>query len=573
MKTLQQDSAKGRGNSGAGPRSVLPWIFGLVGLLFAFHPTLFSGLARIQTDLGDPRALNYVLEHTFRWISGGDRAPALWSPPVFFPQPETFAYAETLLSVAPVYWLFRLFGAPPDTAFQLWMMAMALLTFAAAYGLFRQAIGTGSLAASIGAFVFAFGAPRVAQTGHQQLIAHFYTVGAVYALVRIFSPAPELRARASIRIAAICLGLALAAQFYASFYYGWFAVLALAIAVFWSMVLPQTRSTLARTVRQQWPSLAMGAAAGVAALLPLASKYLQAASAVGVRSFETVLGMCPPPQAWLYSGSSSWLYGWTADWSLFTRITTEWEQQLSVGLLTACIAGCGLLSRPRRRLVVLFGLTAVTLVVLVSSVAGSAPLWRVVYELVPGAAAMRAVSRVGLLLLLPISLGVALFVDRIASRRCWWTPPLLLFVVLEQGRTTTSYDKHEARQRHLAVASRVAPTCDAFYYSSPDADAWFVWVQLDAMWAQLATGVPTVNGRSGNNPPKWPFRRLWSRHRDEEELVPPALREWLARGDSSATTSVTNVCWIRSTREPAVVIPLRPVAETSPDAAGNERVP
>jgi hypothetical protein len=119
---------------------------------------------------------------------------------------------------------------------------------------------------------------------------------------------------------------------------------------------------------------------------------------------------------------------------------------------------------------------------------------------------------------------------------------LVLLCLLEQGRTLPTFDRYESRARIAQVAERVPPGCAAFFVSrtvtAPSGPDWPT--QLDAMWAALATGVPTVNGYSGGWPPGWDLDA------DEQEAGGAAplaeeLAGWLARHGVPRH----RVCWIR----------------------------
>jgi hypothetical protein len=64
---------------------------------------------------------------------------------------------------------------------------------------------------------------------------------------------------------------------------------------------------------------------------------------------------------------------------------------------------------------------------------------------------------------------------------------------------------------------------------------------LDAMWVQLRTGVPTVNGYSGNQPPGWPFVNMSMVTEEEERTVTVALTRWLR----SHRVDPRRVSWVR----------------------------
>jgi hypothetical protein len=111
-----------------------------------------------------------------------------------------------------------------------------------------------------------------------------------------------------------------------------------------------------------------------------------------------------------------------------------------------------------------------------------------------------------LLVLIPASMGLGYLVDRTWKefpRWRWMVCGVLLGCIIEQAITTTSFDKFEKRASIARVAERVKPGIRAFYYSPRDPVLAINQYHLDAMWAEFSTGVPTINGYSGVNPPSW----------------------------------------------------------------------
>ena len=78
----------------------------------------------------------------------------LWSPPFYYPTPNTLAYSENLFGVAPVYWLCRT-ALPADLAYQIWMMTICALTFLGA-ALLMRVIGITHLLCALGGYWSAF---------------------------------------------------------------------------------------------------------------------------------------------------------------------------------------------------------------------------------------------------------------------------------------------------------------------------------------------------------------------------------------------------------------------------------
>src|SRR5207249_12268899 len=153
------------------------------GLCSAFHPTLFSGFARLQTDPGDTLLNHYILEHSWRWLTRSDYVGAYWLPPFFHPQPLALAYSENLLGTAPLYWLLRA-ACPQVLAYQLWMLLVTGVTYVSFAAVMRR-LGVGHLLAALGGFVFAFGLSRAGQIEHQQLLPHLFAPWAVLAAWRL----------------------------------------------------------------------------------------------------------------------------------------------------------------------------------------------------------------------------------------------------------------------------------------------------------------------------------------------------------------------------------------------------
>jgi hypothetical protein len=141
---------------------------------------------------------------------------------------------------------------------------------------------------------------------------------------------------------------------------------------------------------------------------------------------------------------------------------------------------------------------------------------------------MMFVSRAGLMLLILWGVAVALCLDAVlAGRRRWLGPALVAIVLVEQGVTTRSYDKSAERAAVSSLASRVGGDASAFFYSPHDAPRRWPTAHLDAMWAGLAIGKPTVNGYSGSTPPDWrELEDCTVNGPPDESRLREALEEW-----------------------------------------------
>lgn len=503
----------------------------LLGLFSTYYPTLLSGFRLLQQDLGDPRLVNYILEHGFRWVSRWPTHESLWSPPFYYPAPEVGALHDTLLGMGPIYWPFRWLGAAPDTAYQGFMLAVSVLNFVAAYAFMRVGARTSATASAAGAFLFAFANPRTARVLHQQLVASYLPVLAVLCLVLAFRAETSPRRRAWIVAFFACW----VAQMWSGFYWAWYLVFGLCIALVWALPRSESRRVLRQVFRDAPRTTLVATAAAGALVAPMLLAHLHAAARVGFHDFQgDVLPRTAHLASWLYMGTPNLVYGLLQEGEPFRSLPIPVEQQLGLGLITTTAAVWGLWAERRRPLVGVLAQVGITLVVVSTVLPGGFTLWRWIYELVPGAPAIRSPARAALVNLLPLALGFALALGRLEKAgRYRLAAFLLALCVIEQVRVQPSFDKLESRAQVASIRDGVPDECGAFYVINrvaPDAEAAFnPWkYHLDAMWAQLDVAIPTVNGYSGFQPRGWrPVYDNVVRTAGDQRRLEAALRRWL----------------------------------------------
>lgn len=497
----------------------------------------------MQTDLGDTVLNHYFLEHAWRTLFKGLHGWAdYFNAGFFYPAQNTMAYSDLLLGVMPFYGAVRVLSFngllwESDTSFQLWILTILSMNYAVAYAWLRVDFRCSKLASSVGAFLFAFAGPRISQMGHEQLLGQFYSILAIRAGTRAWlNPS---RFGFWFFLFTLCI----VGQLYAGFYLGWFLVFALTLFVLSALLFSEIRKDFVlklttALLRNKQVALQNGvwffSALFIAYVLlyPMANHYLMAAKLTGFRDYAAAWWMIPAVQSWFYQGPDSWLYGVVLPKiKLFKMISGEHEQRLGYGFFTLAFGILGLIrcakdkTDSRALTVRILLVSALLLLILATKLPHTVwEPWRLVFDFFPGANAIRAVSRIGLLLSLPLCVGLALYVDRSPFRA--WILFAITIACLEQGRTTPSYDKESARSRVRALESEVMKVhqqfgCPYFLYLPRVSDRKYLeehpWKvafnanhetkevrhQLDAMWVQLRTGIPTLNGYSGNNPPGW----------------------------------------------------------------------
>ena len=160
---------------------------GIVGIFMAHHPMILSGFRRVQVDVGDSRLINYFLEHNYRWYRGDPNHKEFWNPPFFYPARNIAAFSDTMLGIAPLYAAFRAAGLAPDTSFQFWMVTLSILNYAVMLHFLRRRLRMSLIAASAGAFLFAFGSPRINMMVQQTQLPQFLSLITVDALFGLFT--------------------------------------------------------------------------------------------------------------------------------------------------------------------------------------------------------------------------------------------------------------------------------------------------------------------------------------------------------------------------------------------------
>jgi hypothetical protein len=501
---------------------------GAVGTWFLFQPTLASRFTWMQPDPGDPLLNGYLLEHELRVVERRDHLGTFWSPPFFYPAPHALTYSENMMGMLPVYALLRL-RWDPCASYQLLLILMCVLDYAAMLLVLRR-LGVGPPLATLGAFFFAFGAPRYGQLGHIQLFPIFYVPLSLWALWRL------LAAPSRGRLALLLLLLFL--QLLSGIYVGWFLLLALGLVVPLLLFLDRDgRRRLAAFCRAAPWFLILSVAAWVAACHAVLRPYIAAKVELGERSWNDLLIFLPRLKSWLAVPPGS---PYHAVLPGFPPLESgAWEHYLFPGLVPIALGVASAvytlrLSRQERRRqallmtcwIVAAALAVISLVVPRFALDGlhlvkvypGVSLWWLVFHSVPGAGAIRAVGRISILID-ALAIVAACWGADAAIRRSRLRPvaraallaALLVAGVAEQRvASSPAFEKQSFFRRVAAVRANIPRGCHLLYLTlSPGAN--YPVAQLVAMWAGMDARVPVVNGYSGNAPPHYPRgARTWS---------------------------------------------------------------
>lgn len=512
-----------------------------IGIIVSAWQTLASGFRLVQGDLGDTRLVNFTLEHSYRWLCGMPLAEDLWSPPIFFPVRDVAFYTDLLLGVAPLYWPWRWLGASPETSYQLWMLSIWGLNFFAAYLLLRRGLRTTAVGAAAGAYLFSFASSIMVNIVHQQLAPRFYLLLSLAGMVAIFRRPEPAGSKVRRWWAGAAFWGGLVAQLYTAVYPLVFFVLAGAVAAILVLFAGGLRRPALAVLRRNATALIVTGVAAAVVSAPAALRYASTADEVGLRSADRI--SYPRILSWFLTGRTNRIYG-----GLQTALDLGFDSKVSknngLGVITLATAATGLWLGRRRRDVQLVVAGFAGLVILTLVLPGGWSPWLLVRRLLPPAAALRAVARVGLMALFPAALGLAIVADRLAGAKRWGIVALIsLCVVAEQSHRAPTYDKAANRQRIESTARRVPSGATAFVLVAAGA-SWHGHLHDDAAWVALASGVPTINGRSGNAPRGWTLARPALTEPGDESK----LRARLARWATTHGLDPASVAWVEVDR-------------------------
>lgn len=533
-----------RAEAAAQPRPPRAWLvapigFWAAGLLLRFHPILLSGLRRTFFGLGDVRLVNFTLEHGYRWLRGHYLHADFWSPPIFFPQQNVATYTDLVLGAAPPYWMLRAADLGPVDAFLVWVLAMWTFNFIAAYLLCRRLFDMPVLGASMGAFLFTFGNPRSAAISHHQLAPAFYLLAAFAAVVVVFDE-PERRSVTARRAWVVVFFVALTAQAYTAFYPLYYFCLCLLAAAVVGLIFEDYRAAIMAAARRDGWLFGLGALGALAAVAPALQRYLQTAAEVGLRRYPA--SELPRPMSWLLMGPNHPWFGWLQQSEGPFFDLRQSIHSHGVGPVTTVVAIIGLYQAWSRRSVRLLGLVVGALILMTTVYPGGFSGWRLIYDYLPGAAALRAVARIGMITLLPLALGVGFFFSELQRSRRWvWLAILGALVVAEQNHDIQFRERAPLEAYEQALVDSLPRGCEAFLLVHVAARP-YPHVNDDAAWVTLRTGVPTLNGRYGNFPPDYPLYDVHAPNPEVRAGVRRAMDYWVERNGLASR----RVCWIET---------------------------
>ncbi len=520
-------------------------------LAFAHRLEAFSVLNMQIGGGADPRLIHTICEH---WLQVFRGQAVIASPHYFYPQLGTLGYTDAMLGQGALYALARGSGMEMFNAYNFMLVSMDTLNVLATLALLHYGLRLRLPGAAFGAALFAVNSPKLAQIGHAQLLLVFPLALALWAVV-------DLAKRPKFGWQTLALGAAFGAcvslQVWSSFYNAWFFCFWLMLAGLLTLVHRETRATVLTTLRHHWPAVLVAVWVLYQCLMPFARIYQPVAEQLGWRTYAEVMEMLPQPLSYFSMGETSIVWGWLPHvFPQFTQLPMPWEHYMGVGIvpwlavIAVLLAAVRSVQRHQATAMerwLLLVIASSLLLLLVPIRLGDFSLWRGLYDYFPGGKAIRSVTRVILVAMLPIAIVAATLLDRLLAQAArsqhlrLWTGVLfavVVFATVEQGRHLPGHIPTEERARVAEIAAQIDPQrCTSFFVrTSTTGPETEIDLQTMAMLAAMQTGVPTLNGYSGKYPYGWDMERI----RDPGYL--DRVREWRMRNGLRATPCVA---WVR----------------------------
>ncbi|MBU6140866.1 MAG: hypothetical protein KGP29_04860 [Proteobacteria bacterium] len=470
------------------------FLIGIIGVVFAY--LVNDGL---PGDLNDARFNMYVLEHFYLSLTG--QTGGFLDASFFYPLSKVILFSDNHWGTGLIYSYFRFFDAEPIEAFSFWFLVGFILNYWSAFYVLRK-LELSQLAAAMGAFLFTFALPVIAQDGHCQLIYRPF-VPLAFLAFHYYTKSKNF-----YHLAVVALMVSL--QFLISVYSGMFLVfflIALAVVELF-LVSPNKMKNLLPREFSWTRSIPILITAGLLLLL-FAIPYFQVKNLYHLgRSFFEISLMLPRIQSYFLADRSNL---WFADSAIFSQLPARWEHQMFIGIgaflaLLFLYLRKGLIEK--KSLAQKYGYALLLMIFATLSVNGFT-LYILPLLTIPGVSSLRSVSREILVMLFPISYLVAFSIDKIRQTNfvnlssAAITSIICFLIIIDPIFADKSISPiKEWRERIENLRTKINQPIDQSSILVVLASK--VTDEIDAMLLAQKLNIKTINGYSGNFPrPGW----------------------------------------------------------------------
>ena len=525
---------------------------GFLGIVYFYRGFFLTGFTSVQGDEADGRLTSFIGTHwldPLRWGSWQDLG-------MFYPLTETIGFSDWLFLNGLIALPFALVGIPDYAAFQWSLIALSAVGYASMVVLLRRGPRVSWPIAIAASLVFVFGNNMYVASEHPQL-APIALLPLVALLVL-----DAWRRRSWVLAWAVLPGVVIGLILITSFYTFWYLLLTSMVLAVVGLIYSPSRSWIVANLRRLL-TLAAGIVIGTTPFVLLAAPIYLAALDLGEgqRSTADILYWSLSPKDFVNVSTSNGMWGWLID-ALYPP-SLDWRSRPSewayaptpliwLGLVVAVV-----IAVRHRRVLATWGHAAVVamasgvvLEVLLLRLGPFFP-WGLVVNL-PGATAVRALGRLQLVATFLILIGISVLIN------AWWRSRprsnrahlglaiVLALVVIEQVSIEPMQENGPQRRDDLASIAIPPAECRTFVVIQPlYPEDVSPPIQIDAMLVSRATGLKTMHGYTGIEPPGWDLTNSW------EPDYRSRIQDRIAQFDASTITcglDLSQGAWLTPTQ-------------------------
>lgn len=478
------------------------------------------GIDSMFGDLGDGRLNNLFVEHWYRFFTGKEQFSDMR---IMYPTENTLGFSDCMLGFGIPYSILRMLGVHMYPAFKCILIGCHCYGTIALLHFLHKNLKLNIPSALVGVVVFSFSNYYQLKVGHCQLFAVSLIPGFLILVYKFFESLSKTRLR---RIYGVSCVLYLEWMLYTAYYpifFLMFFILLFTIVVLSVFALRKVNllGPTLQFIKANRGEVLGYAILGGAVAVPFLKVYLSSMRSFGSRSWGEVSSMLPSALDFVNVSNNNILYGklfsnfyLTETTCGFPFVTFFFLIAITIFYYNQYIRSSTVLRNNAAQLPdntklyvqTALSLSILLLMVLLLSDRGYS-LWYFVYLLVPGASAVRAVSRYLLFLGLPAGILLAWFCGGFSEKKSALrkTAVFLLAVFLYvENMTSFQLGGWSSTSQSNFIESVSAPPEDCeIMYLLPDKKQSPYWkYQLDAWEIANMYDLKTINGYSGQLPPE-----------------------------------------------------------------------
>lgn len=485
-----------------------------------FFRSLFAPGAMLG-DSGDSRLNNLIMEHWYHVFQGKEAVDTLSE---FYPVTDTLSYTDMLLGDSLLYSLLRALGTSMFTANTITLVTIHCIGSFSLFYLLEAILNVNEFASFMGVLTFSFANGYAIRVRHTQMMALSLVPVILIFAVQVLKHFDENKKR---RLYLWLFFSSYALLAYTGWYTFFFSAIFVIIFIIAGLIvcLIHDRTAIKQIftrIKSRIIELILCLVYFALLLIPFLKMYLPTSEMSGKRSWDTVLFYSPQLIDIINVGSGNLVLGKLFSYIKLSR-ENKGEGELQEGfsiimLITlATLIVLYFVSNHKKAykekksssnlLIITFICAAIFSLFLTIDFDGWS-MWWVVWNFIPGAGALRAISRWYFFLLLPLGILIAVLLDR--QMKGSKNLPVSVLIMLAavtclfnvNTRPLAGWTSSDMYQ-YLDSVPTPPEGAKVIALQKSDSDPNPAYEQLDAWMIADHYGLKTINGYSGQVPPDW----------------------------------------------------------------------